>query len=304
MRAVWSLWTKPFEARHEIVWPSREHHLFSWALSFHTARRHFARTALVTDDEGARLLVDRLGLPFDEVSTELNALAGHDPGWWALGKVYAYRAQTEPFIHIDSDVFLWEPLPGSVTSAPVFAQCPEYFTPGTSYYKPALFERHLSEGGALWLPAEWVWYRSSGLAQRAESCGIFGGNRVDFIRHYAEQAIRLVEHPDNRAGLATLPDKFEHNILFEQYLLAACLVYHGRRAGSPYRGVEIRYLFDSIDEAFYSDQTGYTHLIASAKRNQDVARRLERRVRRDYPEYYERCVRPAAGRAQAPASVG
>lgn len=293
MLAVWSFWTKPFKAHHHSLWPSPMHHLLSWVLSVETARRHYPRTALFTDDEGAGLLVDHIGLPFDEVSTELNALAAHDTAWFALGKVFTYRAQAEPFIHIDSDVFLWNPLPESLTSAPVLAQSPDYFKTGLSYYQPEVLERVVSGGGEIWLPAEWVWYRSHGGLQRGESCGIFGGNRVDFIQHYSEQAIKLIEHPVNQPGWSLMQDKFNHNILFEQYLLAACVAYHRQRENSPYRDIDIKYLFDSLDQAYDSDQAeqlGYTHLIAGAKRNPDIAKRLEQRVKRDYPDYYERCL--------------
>ena len=51
------------------------------------ARRHYPTTCLVTDDEGARLLIDGLRLPFARVSTALNALRDEDPEWWALGKI-------------------------------------------------------------------------------------------------------------------------------------------------------------------------------------------------------------------------
>jgi hypothetical protein len=47
--------------------------------------------------------------------------------WWTLGKLHAYRSQTTPFVHLDSDVYLWSPLPRRLTSAPVFGQNPERF---------------------------------------------------------------------------------------------------------------------------------------------------------------------------------
>jgi hypothetical protein len=293
MRAVWSFWTKPFLAHNHSMWRSQAHHLYSWVLSLETVRQHFSRTAVFTDDEGARLLIDKLGLEFDEVSTELNALAQHDPGWWALGKVWTYRAQSEPFIHFDNDAFLWNPLPDLLISAPVIAQNPDVFLPGFSYYEPEALERTVSKGGQIWLPAEWVWYRSVGTQQRGISCGIFGGNRVDFIQHYSDQAIKLIEHPANQAGWSLMKDKFNHNILFEQYLLGACIEYHQRHTKSPFRDIEVRYMFESIDKAFdqhLAEQMGYTHLLAGAKRNPDIAERLEQRVKRDYPAHYERCL--------------
>lgn len=302
MRAVWSFWTKPFTNHYHALWTRPIHHLFSWVISLETARRHYPRTALFTDDDGARLLVDALGLQFDEVSTDLNALSRHDPEWWALGKVWTYRAQTEPFIHLDSDVFLWDSLPQGLASAPLFVQCPDFFVSGASYYQPEVLESAVSGGGEIWLPAEWVWFRSGGSPQRGESCGIFGGHRLDFIQHYTAQAIKLLEHPDNQAGWSLMEDKISHNILFEQYLLAACVDYHRQVANSPFRDIEIKYLFDSLDEALESDHAtrlGYTHLVGSAKRNPRIARRLEQRVEQDYPDYYERCLQAADSALEA-----
>jgi hypothetical protein len=105
IRAIWSFWSAPFEAYQQPVWVSPRHHLFSWVLTFELARRHYSETVLVTDDRGKALLADALRLPFSAVDTSLNALAGRDPCWWALGKLYAYATQSRPFVHIDSDVY-------------------------------------------------------------------------------------------------------------------------------------------------------------------------------------------------------
>jgi len=293
MRAVWSFWSRPFTSHHHTHWVKPVHHLFSWVISLETARKHFSRTVLYTDDDGARLLVDQLGLQFDEVSTDLNVLASYDPAWWSLGKVWTYRAQHEPFIHIDSDVFLWQPLPPELISAPLFVQCPDFFVPNASHYKPELLESTISRGGEIWLPAEWVWFRASGARQRGESCGIFGGRRIDFIQHYTNQAFKLLEHPANQPGWSHMKEKSDHNILLEQYLLAACIDYHRDRPASPFRDIEIKYLFSSLDDALASDDAtrlGYTHLVGTAKKNPHIITRLEQRMQRDYPEYYERCL--------------
>jgi hypothetical protein len=261
-----------------------------------SARRHYPETALFTDDDGAAMLLDGIGLRFDHLSLELNALRDHDPEWWALGKIMTYRAQREPFIHIDNDVFLWKRLPERMERAPVCAQNPEYFMEGASYYKPELLEHALLGDGGGWLPEEWRWYRSMGGVQRAESCGIVGGNNTGFISYYADQAIRMVEHPDNARGWERLANRSEHNVLIEQYFLAACIE-HQRHHAPPEGDIGIEYLFNSLDDAFVpmrASQAGYTHLIADSKKSAELAERLERRVARDYPELYERCVAFAA----------
>ena len=267
MHAVWSFWSKPFHAHHRRVWRSELHHLLAWVLSVECAQRHYSRTVLVTDTEGARLLVDRLGLPFTTVTTTLTALDDTDPEWWVLGKLWAYRAQTEPFVHLDSDVFLWKRLPEALEAAPVCAQNPESFPrDDASCYRPATYDRAIHSFGG-WAPEEWRW-STSRRSTKAVCCGVLGGAAVDFLAYYADLAIQMIQHPRNRAAWTSLGSRIGDNILFEQYLLAACLEFHGRRPGSPFSDVHAAYLFPSSDDAFDESSAvrmGYTHLIGGAK---------------------------------------
>lgn len=296
MRAVWSFWSKPFNAFKGRIWREPQHHLLAWGLSLRLARQHFAETQLVTDTAGKQMLVDELGLEFDEVSTELDGLRDINPGWWALGKLVAYSLQDRPFVHIDTDVFLWKALPTSLAAAPVLAQCPEQHALENAWCGPRhieyLFDRH-----NLSLPVEWQWASSRNTTWfREENCGIMGGRRVDFIRHYAQTAIRLVSDPANRAVWAELPDLSGYNMLIEQFLLACCVDYHRIDPASAYRGVNIRYLFADWTEA-HSPQAaslaGYTHLLGDAKTNPVVTARLERRVAQLDPAFLRHCQRMA-----------
>jgi hypothetical protein len=291
VKAVWSFWSKPFEVHRQFSWPSKRHHLFAWVLSVELARRHYPDTWLITDDAGARLLVDRLGLPFTHISTDLNALAQHNPDWWALGKLYAYRMQTEPFVHIDSDVFLWKPLQERLKRADVFAQNPEPISPSTSYYQSERLERALRGTIGGWLPDEWYWYRRA-RDHRAECCGIFGGNRIDFINRFACAALRVIEDPTNRPALALLHDKRTLMLVIEQYLLSAFAEYHKVAAALPAGTIQIEHLFQTMADVWNPScaaQAGFTHLMADTKQNLLLAARLENRVRCDYPQYYRRC---------------
>ncbi len=284
MRAVWSFWTKPFRQRCGSAWLSDYHAWLAWGLSVELARRHYPDTTLVTDDDGARLLVDQLKLPFGRISLELNTLRDHDPDWWALGKLYAYRLQTEPFVHIDADVFLWKRLPPELEVAPVFAQSPEAFDPDgdTHWYPLRPVERTFRDTG--WLPAAWRWYSSGARPLIAANCGIVGGNRVDVLREFASEGIRTVESPANAAGWATWDDKGFCNVLVEQFLLNAV---------AEHADVRVAYLFPS-DAAAYdpraADAAGYTHLIGGAKRNPELMADLEARMWTDYPELAKRCA--------------
>lgn len=289
MKAIWSFWSKPFLERRSF-WRSDQHHWLSWILSTQLARKHFPRTALYTDDAGKEILVNELGLEFGEVSTCLNELAGDDPAFWCLGKILAYSVQEEPFVHLDSDVFLWNSLPDRLTAADVLAQNSEEFRVGEAFYRPEEFESAVQAMGG-WVPREFAEYGPRDGMHRAFCCGIFGGCRVDFIRHYARQARRMAGESVNRPIWLAMPDRNPSNMLVEQYVLAACLDYHQRREDSPYAGVRIECLFNDFGDAFQrGDELGFTHLLGEAKQNSDILARLETRVRNDYPAYYERCM--------------
>lgn len=294
-RVVWSFWSEPFRRDQPSIWLSKKHHFLAWVLSVEEARKHYPKTALVTDDAGARQLIDGIGLEFDSVSTDLNVLQQGNPKLWMLGKLHAYRAQTEPFVHLDYDVFLWKPLPEIVAGASVFAQNPEFFAFDDSrwWYRPEFYYQQVRQHQG-WLPPEFKWYVEQ-QGTHAACCGFLGGNAVGFLRHYADTAIHFIEHPNNQEIWSRIDDIGRDNTLFEQYLLCACIAYHNAQETSAFRDVDIRYLFASSEEAFFSPQkakqVGYTHLLGGAKRNPVLLDRLEKRVARDYPQHYEHCLR-------------
>jgi hypothetical protein len=281
MKAVWSFWSAPYRAHYHRTWGSERSHLLAWILSVGVAGRHFDDTVLVTDAAGRRLLVEGLGLRFGRVDLALDGLGADDTGWWVLGKLEAYAMQEGPFVHIDSDVFLWSPLPAAMAGASVLAQNPEFFEfEDQSLYRLDAFLAGIARHGG-WLPEAWRWYAGR-RGRQAVCCGILGGAGAGLLRGYAGEAMRVIRHPDNRAVWPGLGVR--DNILVEQYFLAAWLAFHQAEAA---------YLFESSRAAFDPAQAaraGYTHLIGEAKRNPEIAARLERRVRDEFPAEYARCL--------------
>ncbi len=286
MKAIWSFWTKPLTSFQASSWLSERHHYFGWVLSYFCARNFFSQTVLYTDELGAKILIDGLGLDFDEVHTGMNELDEYHPHFWAIGKIYTYQVQQEPFIHLDSDVFLWKPLPEALLVGPVFTQNPEYFTPGDSWYQIEKFDVIKNDNG--WLPMELVWYKESKGTHKAECCGIMGGNYIEFIQYYADQSIKLVDR--NQQAWERLG---RDNILVEQYLLSSCLEYHQNNPDSGFSDVRVHHLFHSSEDAFNPESArnvGYTHLIGGAKKNKQLLFKLEERIKRCFPDHYEKCV--------------
>lgn len=295
MRAIWSFWSKPHATPSvRRPWRSEFHHALSWSLSVLEASKHYPDTWLYTDDEGARFLCDELDLPFAHVSTELNALSLHDAQWWVLGKIYAYSLQTEPFVHLDADVVLWLPLPERLERADVFAQVRDSFW----NLQPNQLDGPIEAAGG-WLPVEWRWFRSSRIPLWRIWADIYGGCRVDFIRHIAQSALRLVKDPTNALALSTISGKGGMTSLLEEFMVAAHIEYHAGRSDSPFRDVKPAFLFDSVAEgtnAHNLSDLGFAHLAGAIKSVPSVTNLLEHRVRTDYPAQFDRCRR-AVGEA-------
>jgi hypothetical protein len=285
VRAVWSLWTRPlFEGPGERWSGGLKANLLSWVLSFETIRSFYPQTKLYSDSLGVDLLVERLGLGFQSVSAQLDGLQGYDPSWWALGKLFAYASEEEPFIHFDNDVFLWRALPEAVTSCALVAQNPEVLTEERKlYYRPEALEMAASKACNGWLPKEWRWYRNDYTGDHyAVCCGVFGGHDLDFIHRYAGLGFELLDS----GAIAALEKKEKHMILIEQFLLAATIEYERSVLGATR---EVGYVLASPD-CPKRPRVGFTHLLGPSKRNPAVIAKLEEMVKSKYPETYERCL--------------
>jgi hypothetical protein len=289
MNAIWSFWSKPYREGKSLDWIDELSRFCSWKLSLETAAPMFEKKKLYTDDFGKELLVSRLGLNFDDVDTSLNSLDNLDAKWWAFGKLYTYLKQNEPFLHIDSDVYLHKKPSEKILHAPIIAQNYEHFRLGDSWYHPEKFRILKSIQG--YIPKEIEWYEGRGGDHKALCCGVFGGNDVSFIRYYASVVFDVFLHPDNHPFWIFLGGD---NILLEQYVLSACIEYSKNNPESDFFShIGIECFFDSASSAFNPEvaaAVGYTHLIGGAKRNKEVCERLKKRILREYPVFYERCA--------------
>lgn len=298
MKAIWSFWAKPFLEHYHKTWGSSVNFLYSWVISLENAKRFYSRTELYTDDEGKELLIDKLGLEFSEVYTSLNELKDHNADFWATGKLHTYRQQEEPFIHLDNDVFLWKQLPERLHNAEVIVQNPEYFEYGSPHtcYQPGKVNMSINAAKG-WMPEEWKWYTKM-QGGKALNCGIFGGNRLDFIKYYADTAIRFIEDSKNEKAWKyysrDLNQKINcNNHLFEQYMLGAVIEFHNNvPEKTKFPNVVVEPLFYLEQDAYNNDITknlGYTHLIGEIKRHNVVMQRMESRIRNDHPAFYTKC---------------
>ncbi|MBQ9706100.1 MAG: glycosyltransferase family 2 protein, partial [Paludibacteraceae bacterium] len=256
----------------------------SQTLSCLTLRRLYDRVELYTDRAGYQLLIEELGLPYTDVHVELDRMNAYPSALWAIGKIYAYSMQQEPFIHVDNDVFMWNRLPRFVEEASLLAQNNEV---GIAFNDVHIRDV-LSKADVL--PR--CMSRIPDTCEEANA-GIIGGSDTDFFGRYARQAFEFVDK--NLGCLDRLRYPFYFNTVFEQYLYA-CMA---RREGK-----KITYAFDNVDAHFTQvcrfdkmPQPGwYVHACGVYKKIPAVGGRIAARLQHEFPDYYGRVVEWFLGR--------
>lgn len=260
-------------------WIAPEYHWLSWALSCLQLRKYYDQVELVTDSLGKYVLIDLLKLPYTSVRVELDCLNGYPPKLWALAKIYSYTHQHESFLHVDGDVYIWQPFAQRLMEADLVAQNFEVNFP---FYQSSL-QTILNKFTAV---PDWV-YKEFSKSQRIHSCnaGVIGGRRLDIFKKHGQAVFDLV---DNNLKQLKKAHYLDLNICLEQFLFHALARYHN---------VPITYLIDSEEEfdptypgfANFHEvpyKTHYIHTMADYKRHEDVCWHLSNRMRQDYPGYY------------------
>lgn len=140
-KIVQSYWSKPSldsenvqeESRFKGGWLHEKYNYMSWAFSCLKLRQYYNDVVLYTDDLGKELLINELELPYTNVRLDLNDLKTYDSRLWAVGKLYTYSLQNEPFIHVDGDVYIWDKFNISLEKRDVIVQSKYDFTHHIKY---------------------------------------------------------------------------------------------------------------------------------------------------------------------------
>jgi hypothetical protein len=245
-KVVYSLWTKPSGniLKKATNWHSPKAQLYSLAISVLTSKKQFNEIEFITDDDGARVL-QKLHLPINIKST-LNHIPKEEYGFWALGKIEAYKQQDKPFIHMDYDSMLWKPLPDWVHNSELFVQNTEDKAWFHSAYQPEI--NHANKV-LKQFPVNW------NKTKEAYCTGIFGGNNIDFIQYYCEESLKFIRSEQNKRGWNSIQNKGSYCIIFEQYLLA-CL--------ADEKNINVTFFDKHLNKQRLAD-LGYTHIWGAKK---------------------------------------
>lgn len=287
MKIVQSFWSKPArELSHRTQnrqaggWLHEKYNLMSWALSCLQFRTFYENVELVTDQAGKDLLIDRLGLPYSHVSLDLTELDVYPADLWALGKLVAYRVQQQPFIHADGDVIIWQRFPAELEAAPLLAQCRDA---GFIFYEQMMAQIRQS---FTYVPLVLESACPPGMPLEAAVAGIIGGQNLDFIHHFVQEAFKFVDRnlealPHIKAG--------QFNPIFEQLLF----FYLARQTNQS-----IQYYSTAVDDTYATfraiyemprDHT-YFHPMGLYKKQYRYNREVEYWLRLYHPTYYYRVM--------------
>ena len=232
----------------------------SWITSVKSAKLHFKNVVLVTDTWAWDNIFSKLDLPFDEVKLTLDSI-DENTNMWAISKAHAILEMNEPFLHIDSDVYIWEALDKKYLMSNLLVQSNESSESDIQsdfYY--SLYEIH-----NLYFKGINTYLDNSNLIERdiyAYNCGVVGGTDVEFLRKWAEQMIETANLIDT---IIPSIDKLGFNpsdimVWVEQTLLMLMAEHHM---------VDVSELVEIGVEQSY-----YTHFCGNVKRDVNLMKAL------------------------------
>jgi len=252
--------------------------LYTTGLAVWCASQHFKEVEMVSHDWGIDMF-QKLGLPVTSYSRILNKM--NDPEapvsrfFWAYGKLIAYCSQNKPFVHLDNDVFLWEPLPDRILNAELCFQSTEPFKlAGYSYYK--LLKKPWRKAKVR--PQKIV---DNEVKDFAYNCGICGGSNLDFFKEWIQCSEEYIFAPENQEMFfKDFAEMLIHQNLFHEQYFAACLIkMHKMR-----RKVQVI----DPDASKIEDILKYTHLWGTTKQDYSMMRRVNMRLQIEAPELHGR----------------
>ena len=278
MKIIQSFWTGTNKnLDFSFGWLSSKYNFLSWILSSNQLKKYYDEVELFTDEFGYKILIEKLKLPYTKVHIVLDELNEYDDNLWALAKIKAYNLMNEPFLHVDGDVFIFEPFDNELMSQPIIIQnietTSEYYWNMWMNIKPKL----------TFVPNTMMNYDQK-IHNKAFNMGIFGGNNMAFIKKYSIASFDFVNK--NKHNLSNI-NAYNFNIFFEQVLLyelsiednikVDCLI-NEDIGDNEYKG------FGNFEEV--PDERKYLHLLGFYKKQELICNKMDVYVQKYYPHYY------------------
>lgn len=282
MRIVQTLWSGEKNLLQDnFGWLAAEYHIIAWSLSCLRLREHYDSVTLYADSH-TKHIFQRLELPYTEIHAVYDNLDIAHSNLWAFPKILTYEAQSEPFLHVDGDVFVNRKFPKRLLEADLIAQNEE--SP-TLYYNKIMDQLLHSLD---FIPHQ-LRYAIRNETVKSFNAGIMGGNDLPFFKTFSQSVKRFLKLNEN--SFKTSVPSANINLLFEQLLFAELVCQEKKHVECYYPELveDNRYSshrfcnFDQTNK--YSD---YIHLIGSKKKDEMLCYQLRATLAKEYPSFYLR----------------
>lgn len=255
MRCVWTYWDAP---PHKSYRTDREHKM-SMMLSLLLALKHGYECVLYTTESGAEFFS---GFPFHAI-LPLPSMNGVRKEYWSYPKIAVYAEQSKPFVHIDSDVYLIEPIPIQMLSSELIFQNKEVCKREPGY-------GIMNKEFASWPIKSPFYYNNLRITY---NFGVAGGCNLAFFQRLKGMADMMLFNDKNKKHESVLKFRYAANFFIEQYF-GGCLV--------KFYGLQNK---TSVVVSDLKKTKSLVHLWGATKRDPVNMARLEARLKRDYSDY-------------------
>lgn len=280
MKAIFSNWMVPTKQKHNAKkigapggFVDYESYLASWILSVEQAKKYFSSVELYCDTPTKEIL-DPLNLSIDKYHVIFDdhpiLKKWENSDLWAASKMIAYSLQTEPYVHLDYDFYIFSD-PREIFDKDVVVLYPEmgynennhpyYNIPWEVYLKACDNNpphKVLNDFKSLNLNPDHLSY----------NFGIFGGTAVDAIAKAALDSIEVGDWSVNKE--ITHVKGVSYQVFIEQGVIPISLYLQGYK--NPF------YLRES--------SVKWTHLVGGQKANKDICNKMIKRLQINHPDKY------------------
>lgn len=229
-----------------------------------------------------RLFENMFKLPYDEY--KIVKCTGEYASWfYCWPKIITYQQQNEPFIHIDTDVFMWKPIPQRLLLAPLVAQHRERDSNFyTEVYKQIETDR-------IQLP-QYLEECNDGKYINSYNAGLLGGNDIKFFKSYIKEIVKFLDV--NKKRLLQSDRRFLYNVVFEQWLFYGLSKKKNKDVATYYESVITDFDMEKarVPQLLISlEQLDYLHVM-EYKDNIRCNRFIVYQMQTEFPQEYERIL--------------
>ncbi|WP_428658054.1 DUF6734 family protein [Runella sp.] len=279
IKATQTLWLSQAQAFFDGGWVSPRYHWMAWTLSCLLLKKHFKRVQLITDEAGKRILIDQLQLPYDSVELAMEQHKELISKSWVLVKLAGVASHSEPFLHVDGDLFLWECPSEEFLNSPLTAQHLEIGYPAYTLILKSLKENNFI------LPA----CMDSINHVIGINTGLLGGQEYGFFKRFFElvnqfydQNSELLQNAPNDSSIATFTEQvlFQYQAQFEELKIKTLI--------KPSFKGEHSHFNDLLNVGVDENPALLTHLLGVLRQYLFSCKLMEFHLRYLFPEYHQR----------------